>query len=70
MKSNNKNYDPKMSFTDFGLGLRFKDLNMFKVALPQFSTRDSFEFQYMKNDKVKVKAICFANGCNWNTLCL
>ena len=69
MKSSNKNYNPKVPFTDFVLGLRFNDLKMFKMALTQFSTRERFEFKYKKNDKVRVRAICSANGCNWSILC-
>ena len=69
VKSSNKNYNPKVPFTDFVLGLRLNDLKMFKMALTQFSTKERFEFKYKKNDKVRVRAICSTNGCNWSILC-
>ena len=51
------------------LGLRFEDLKMFKIALSEFSTRERFEFKYMNNDKVRVRAKCTGSGCNWSILC-
>ena len=42
---------------------------MFKITLSQFSTRERFEFKYMKNDKVRVKARCSGNRCSWSILC-
>ena len=69
VKFKNKNYNLKVPFTNFVLGLSFQDLQMFKMALTQFSTRERFDFKYKKNDKVRVRAICSANGCNWSILC-
>ena len=42
---------------------------MFKIVLSQFLTRKRFEFKYMKNGKVRVKAKCSGNRCNWSILC-
>ena len=34
-----------------------------------FSTRKGFEFKYMKNDALRVRARCSAKGCTWLILC-
>ena len=42
---------------------------MFKIAFFEFSTRERFEFKYVKNDKVNVRTKCIGSGCNWSILC-
>ncbi|XVF65088.1 hypothetical protein PTKIN_Ptkin09bG0218700 [Pterospermum kingtungense] len=68
-KSSLRNYNSKDVFTDFNVGLRFQNLKMFKTVLSDFSTRQQFEFKYMKNDKIRVRAICSSSGCKWSILC-
>ena len=68
VKSSTRNYNPRGLFVDFKLGLRFEDLNMFKFALVDFSTRERFEYKFIKNDKVRVRVMCLAIGCKWSIL--
>lgn len=68
-KSSNKFYDPNTPMQDFRLDLKFIDLKMFKNELVEFSTKKGFEFKYVKNDALRVRAICSAKGCTWLILC-
>lgn len=68
-KSQNIYYDPNEPLKDFFVDLRFESLKQFKSVLVEFSTRKQFEFQYIKNDKVRVRAKCSAKGCKWIILC-
>lgn len=63
-RSSRKVYDPSIPLDDFFLDLRFKDLKQFKNELVEFSTRVGVEFKYIKNDALRVRARCFAKGCN------
>lgn len=53
----------------FFIDLRFDDLNIFTKELVEFSTRKGFEFKYMKNDSVRVRAKCSTIGCTCLMLC-
>ena len=64
-----KCYDPTANFEDFFLDLRFPDLKLFKNVLVEISTRKRFEFKYIKNDAMRVRAKCSAEGCSWMILC-
>lgn len=60
---------PKCHLRIFFLDLSFKDLKLFKKELVEFSTKRGFEFTYIKNDAVRVKAACSAKNCTWLILC-
>lgn len=54
---------------DFSLDLGFKDLMLFKKELVDYSTMKGFEFKYIMNDIVKVRAICSRENYKWLILC-
>lgn len=64
-RSKKKYFNPNIPLPDFSLDLGFKDLKQFKSELVDFSTRQGFEFRYMKNDALRLRAICSAIGCPW-----
>lgn len=68
-KSKDIYYDPNAPLEDFYLDLRFDDLKLFKRELVDFSLRKGFEFQYLKNDGVRVRVRCAAKGCKWLIFC-
>ena len=63
------NYDPNVPFKDFFIGLQFENMKLFNGELVEFSTRKRFEFSYIKNDLVRVRAKCSPKGCKWLILC-
>lgn len=63
--SMNKHYDNSMPLDDFIIDLRFVDLKQFKRELVASSTRKEFEFIYLKNDTVRVRARCSAKDYKW-----
>ena len=68
-RSRRNNYDPNVSFKDFFIGLQFENLKLFKGELVEFLTRKGFEFSYIKNDSVRVRAKCSTKGYKWLILC-
>lgn len=68
-RSSRKVYKPIVPLEDFCLDLRFKDLKHFKKELVDFSMREGFEFRYVKNDSVRVRAVCLGKNCKWLILC-
>lgn len=49
------------------LGLRI--MKMFKAKLVEISTRQGFEFKFIKNGALRVQACCVAKRCKWLILC-
>lgn len=62
-------YDLSAPLEDFYLDLRFIDLKHVKKELVDFSMREGFEFRYVKNDSVRVRAVCLGKNCKWLILC-
>ena len=54
---------PNVPLEDFYLHLRFPTLKMFKFELVEFSVWKRFEFTFIKNDAVRVRAKCTAKSC-------
>lgn len=57
-------YAPVVPLGEFFLDLKFKDQKLFKKKLVDFSTRRGFEFRYIKNDIVMVRAMCLGKTEN------
>lgn len=68
-RSTRKIYDPNVGLEDFSLDLRFKDLQAFQKELVEFSSNKGFEFKYVKNDAVRVRAVCSMKNCKWLIQC-
>lgn len=64
-RSSRKMYDHSVPLEDFFLDLRFKDLKLFKNELVDFFVRKGFEFRYVKNDYVRIRAMCSGKNCKW-----
>ncbi|OMO70149.1 Transposase, MuDR, plant [Corchorus olitorius] len=47
----------------------FSGKEQFKAALNEYSLKKCFAYEFKKNDKVRVRAICASRGCGWEILC-
>lgn len=68
-KSIKKHYNPNVLLEDLCLDPRFPNLKLFKKELVQFSTSMGFEFKYIKNDAIRVKAQCSGKRYSLLILC-
>ncbi|KAH1083020.1 hypothetical protein J1N35_022781 [Gossypium stocksii] len=64
---------PKSNYIDsddpgFFLGQIFRDAARFKMALNDHSLQNKFSYCYKKTEKVRVRAKCATNGCQWEIL--
>ncbi|KAB1219380.1 hypothetical protein CJ030_MR3G001137 [Morella rubra] len=46
-------------------GLKFRDVKLFKLALKQYCIQNGFDYEYVKNDKLRVTAKCRGANCPW-----
>ncbi|XXG78814.1 hypothetical protein AAC387_Pa08g2672 [Persea americana] len=60
-------FDPNMQMDRpaLSIGLSFKDVNMLRMVLRQYAIRNSFNINYLKNDKTRLTAVCSDQTCNW-----
>ncbi|KAJ8627982.1 hypothetical protein MRB53_021289 [Persea americana] len=60
-------FDPnmQMDWPALSIGLSFKDVNMLRMVLRQYAIRNSFNINYLKNDKTRLTAVCSDQTCNW-----
>ncbi|KAK8589913.1 hypothetical protein V6N13_088717 [Hibiscus sabdariffa] len=57
-------YNPAVGDHCFYVGQIFRDAAQFKTALKDHSLRKQFKYRYKKNEQVRVRAKCAANGCH------
>ncbi|KAK5785687.1 uncharacterized protein LOC108470875 isoform X1 [Gossypium arboreum] len=61
-------YNPGVGDQGFFLGQIFRDAAQFKMALNDHSLKNQFSYCYKKTEKVRVRAKCATNGCQWEIL--
>ncbi|KAJ4702229.1 MuDR family transposase [Melia azedarach] len=49
----------------FQVGQQFENAKQFRVVLQKFIIKEGFELNRIKNDKIRFRATCAAQGCPW-----
>jgi hypothetical protein len=64
-KSQENRYDSKAPVPVFALGMAFRCSRQFKKALIKYGLKTHRHLNFIKDEKLKVRANCSWEGCNW-----